>query len=91
MTKGKLQSTTTRLKTATEESVHTYSELNVTITLGTKFLRYCVLLADMTDDVILRVDVLTKFGLSLDLGAGCLRVGGWNIYQEIISQESYNP
>ena len=70
----KLQSSKLRLKTATGDQALVLGELTVDIGIGFKKGSHQVLVADIVDEVILGMDLMRKFGFTIDLKNGVLRV-----------------
>lgn len=66
--------TTTYLRTATGETASTFGEIVVNFKLGSQNFSHQVLVANISDDVILGMDIMKEYGFSLDLKEGLLRV-----------------
>ncbi|KAJ8946986.1 hypothetical protein NQ318_019067 [Aromia moschata] len=56
-----------KLETATGEQIPVHGELNVKIQLGSKIMYHRVLTADIRDDCILGLDILSKHGFVVDI------------------------
>ncbi|KAJ8946046.1 hypothetical protein NQ318_005524 [Aromia moschata] len=56
-----------KLETATGEQIPVYGELNVKIQLGSKIMYHRVLTADIRDDCILGLDILSKHDFVVDI------------------------
>ncbi|KAJ8945155.1 hypothetical protein NQ318_001620 [Aromia moschata] len=56
-----------KLETATGELIPVHGELNVKIQLGSKIMYHRVLTADIRDDCILGLDILSKHGFVVDI------------------------
>ncbi|KAJ8937106.1 hypothetical protein NQ318_013064 [Aromia moschata] len=56
-----------KLETATGELIPVHGELNVKIQLGSKIMYHRVLTADIRDDCILGLDILSKHGFAVDV------------------------
>ena len=64
-----------RLKTATGECATVYGELKVQVTIGSKSLKHQVVVADVSEEVILGIDLMKAFGFSLDFRNGVVHLG----------------
>ncbi|KAJ8948844.1 hypothetical protein NQ318_013496 [Aromia moschata] len=56
-----------KLETATGELIPVHGELNVKIQLGSKIIHHRILTADIRDDCILGLDILSKHGFVVDV------------------------
>ncbi|KAJ8952213.1 hypothetical protein NQ318_022663 [Aromia moschata] len=56
-----------KLETATGEQIPVHGELNIKIQLGSKIMYHRVLTADIRDDCILGLDILSKHGFVVDI------------------------
>jgi hypothetical protein len=63
------------LQTASGETLPVVKEAHVELTIGRRTLRRWVFVADITDDFILRLDILRAYDASVDIGRRVLRVG----------------
>jgi predicted aspartyl protease len=63
------------LQTASGETIPVVKEAQVELTLGRRTLRIWVLVADITDDFILGLDILRNYDASANVGHHVLRLG----------------
>jgi hypothetical protein len=68
-------STKCALQTASGETLPILKEAFVTLTLGRLPLEIWVFVADLTDELILGLDILRAYDASVDLGSQMLRLG----------------
>jgi predicted aspartyl protease len=71
-----ISQTTWRLKTATGGPVSVYGEMVTTFKIGKTCFKHRVLVAEISEEVILGLDFLSTFGLELDLRRKALTIGG---------------
>lgn len=76
---GKPLPTKVRLRTATGDEIPTHGKVTIRIGIGSKMCDHQVLVADIADEFILGMDLLRKFGFTLDLKQGALRMGNEEI------------
>lgn len=62
------------------EYINSFLVLKTAILLGSRTMKNCVLVADITKNVILGIEVMTKLELPLDLKRRCLRVADEEIF-----------
>ena len=72
--KTHLQPTKWRLRTATGEQATALGEVDVTICIGNTSFKHRALVAEVEDELILGMDVMTKHGFKLDLKKGVMMV-----------------
>lgn len=71
-----LKTTNWRLRTVTGDAATIHGEAQVTLKIGGASFPHDVLIADIEDEFILGMDVMTKHGFELNLRRGTLRVEG---------------
>ena len=67
--------TTWKLKTATGDPVSVYGEMMATFEIGRTLFKHRVLVADISENIILGLDFLSTFGLELDLRKKTVTIG----------------
>jgi hypothetical protein len=63
------------LQTASGETIPVVKEARVELTIGRRTLRSWVFVADITDDLILGLDILRAYDASVDIGRRVIRLG----------------
>ncbi|KAL3287292.1 hypothetical protein HHI36_001767 [Cryptolaemus montrouzieri] len=63
-----------KLRTATGERIPTHGIMRVNIEIGSRVFRHEVIAADITEEVILGMDVIKRYGFKLDLKKDVLRI-----------------
>jgi predicted aspartyl protease len=63
------------LQTASGETIPVVKEARVKLTIGRRTVRSWVFVADITDDLILGMDILRAYDASVDIGHRVLRLG----------------
>ncbi|KAJ8935271.1 hypothetical protein NQ318_023157 [Aromia moschata] len=71
-----------KLETATGELIPVHGELNVKIQLGSKIMYHRVLTADIRDDCILGLDILSKHGFVVDVKNRIIQIQNEEIVME---------
>ncbi|KAL3279377.1 hypothetical protein HHI36_016887 [Cryptolaemus montrouzieri] len=63
-----------KLRTATGQEIPTHGIMRVNIEIGSRVFRHEVIAADITEEVILGMDVIKRYGFNLDLKKDVLRI-----------------
>jgi len=71
----KITPTSWSLRTATGQLAHVYGQTVASFCIGGCSFKHTVLVANIDEDVILGTDIMTKYGLKLDISRGIVNLG----------------